>query len=132
MAKKKGLSDATMQRWWRRAVLAYHSNTCAVCGRVRADCDLECHHLIKRRYRILRNDYRNGVPVCKGECHRIADNNSGWLLAKHPFKDYITRITSTYITVKDYLIDWGMTLAEFDAQTLEDLKGIVACKERDM
>ncbi|MGD8567359.1 MAG: HNH endonuclease signature motif containing protein [Gammaproteobacteria bacterium] len=124
MSKKKTVTDRAMQVWWRRAILASHNNTCAVCGRVRSSSDMECHHLIKRRYRILRHDYRNGVPVCVGDCHRKADNNSGWLISKHQYREHLTDITSNYTTIKDFLIDRGMTLAEHDAQMLEELKEV--------
>jgi hypothetical protein len=125
MSKKQGHTDKTMQKWWRLAVLRANGNQCAVCGLIRPDHELECHHLIKRRFRILRHDYRNGVPVCIGDCHRKADANSGWLIQKHPYRDHITRITSSFVSVKDFLQEEGMSLDEYDAKTLEELKSIV-------
>lgn len=121
---KNGVSDRTMQRWWRLAVLANNYCTCAVCGAIRTPDELECHHLIKRRYRILRNDFRNGVCVCAGECHRKADNNSGWLIQKSAYREHLTKTTSTYTTVKDFLIDEGITQKEFDRRQLAELKKI--------
>lgn len=120
------MTDRTMQKWWRRAVLAANKNRCAVCGKVRQDSGLECHHLIKRRYRITRHDWRNGVPVCCGECHSYADTTAGTaeILANHPYATGLIDLVRQYRNVKNYLAARGLFLSEFDAETLAELKQI--------
>ena len=71
------VSDRTLQKYWRLAVLALHHNRCIICGKTRRPVDLECHHIIKRRHRVTRHDAINGVPVCTGECHQIAHTQRG-------------------------------------------------------
>lgn len=123
---KTCLNDRTMQSHWRKAVLKANRNRCAVCGIIRADGELECHHLVKRRYRILRHDYRNGVPVCIMGCHRYADTTTGTaeILKKHKYEEYLTGIVRKYQTVKEYLIDYGITQLEKDRADLDELKTI--------
>ncbi len=118
------MTDRTMQRWWRRAVLTVHKNKCAVCGRIREPEELECHHLVKRRYRILRHDDRNGVPVCKGKCHSYADTTAGTaeILSKHKWADYLNSVVRDFRTVKDYLVQKGITQKQMDEKSLEELK----------
>ena len=122
------MTDRTMQVWWRRAVLRANQNTCAVCGKVRPDNELECHHLVKRRYRLLRHDWRNGVPVCVGECHRYADTTTGTagILSAHKWGEYLGEMVRKYRTVKDYLIDNGISQAQMDAASLDELKTVAS------
>ena len=80
MAGKKGVSDRTLQRKWRKAVLLAHGNRCVICGLRKPDSELECHHIIPRRKRVLRHDHYNGVPVCVGECHQKAHTEAGKLV----------------------------------------------------
>lgn len=122
---KKTYSDRYMQTWWRLAVLAANRNTCAECGRIRAPEDLECHHVIKRRVRLLRNDWRNGVPVCRDtDCHRLADGK-GLLIASPINRAHLEHL-NRYSTIKDYLVEEGITLAQFDRETLEQLKTVAS------
>jgi hypothetical protein len=122
------MTDRTMQIWWRRAVLRKHHNICAVCGRVKPDNELQAHHLVKRRYRLLRHDWRNGVPVCAGECHNYADTTTGTseILGRHRYGPYLGDIVRTYRTVKDYLTEQGMALAAYDQRTLDELKTVAS------
>ena len=121
---KRGVTDRTMQRWWRRAVLVKNFHRCAVCGQVKPSESLECHHLIRRRYRVTRHDWRNGVPVCAGECHSIADRTSAELIAQSRHRDYLVA-RKQIGTIKKYLSSQKMSLQQFDAATLEKLKEIV-------
>ena len=96
---------------------------CAVCGRVRPAGVLDAHHLIKRRYRLLRNDWRNGVPVCRGGCHLEAERISvtAKIIEESSRRDYL-RWKQEFRTVKDYLVNRGITMNEFERSTLEELK----------
>ena len=120
----KKVTDRTMQRWWRRAVLIKNYHRCAICGGVRPPTALEAHHLVRRRYRALRHDWRNGVPVCVGDCHAEADRNSAHLIQVSPHREHINRI-SRFRGVKEYLREAKMSLREFDAACLKELKEIV-------
>ena len=113
-----------MQRWWRKAVLIKGLHRCAICGRCRPADELDAHHLIRRRYRALRHDWRNGVPVCRGECHIIADQNSAKLTAQSPHWEHIDQVMK-FPNSREYLRDRGMTLREFDSAMLILLKKIV-------
>ena len=117
------VTDRTMQRWWRRAVLIKNYHRCAICGRVRPSEQLECHHLIRRRYRALRHDWRNGVPVCAGACHLTADRNSAHLIERSPHREHIAKMAQ-FSGVMEYLHEAKMSLREFDEATLRELKQI--------
>jgi hypothetical protein len=84
---------------------------------------VQCHHVVKRRYAVLRHDWRNGIPLCT-PCHDWIDTLPGavWL------RDTLGVEIMQYLTVretvniKDHLVQWGMTRKEFDKQTAERLK----------
>ncbi len=117
------MTDATMQKWWRKAVLACHGNTCVVCGLRRGHGELECHHIIKRRYLAARNDFRNGVPVCPGACHQFADKNEKYLLENSEFKEILLSL-KRYTSHKELLFFREITREEWDKETLETLKRV--------
>jgi len=101
----KGHSASTMVAWWRKAVLANCDNTCAVCRNKWPSDQLEAHHLVSRHNRILRYDWRNGVAVCRGPCHTLADTRSGTasILKVWPHAKYLTETVEQYRTYKEYL-----------------------------
>lgn len=96
---------------------------CAVCGRVRPASALDAHHLVKRRYRLMRNDWRNGVPVCRGKCHQEAERITvtNKIIEEYSRRDYL-EWKRRFKTVKDYLVNRGITMDEFERSTLEELK----------
>ena len=76
-SKTHAVSDRTLQKYWRIAVLKKNHNTCVICGKIKPDSELECHHVIRRNHRVTRHDVKNGVPVCTGDCHRMAHTEKG-------------------------------------------------------
>jgi hypothetical protein len=123
MKKKQAVSDSTLQRYWRKAVLAYHRNTCIICGLRKPDEELECHHIARRRIAFLRHDYRNGVPVCH-ECHKIAHTKKGEqiIARKHEFYEYL--LDHENIRIKDWLQQTGQSRDEFLLGELKELKEV--------
>lgn len=121
--REKRISDRTMQMWWRRAVLVAGGHKCAVCGRVRPANELDAHHLVNRRCKLLRNDWRNGVPVCRGECHQEAERLTVTtkIIEAYSRRDYL-EWKRGFKTVRDYLVNRGITMDEFERSTLEELK----------
>jgi hypothetical protein len=120
------MTDRTMQRYWRAAVLVQNHFTCAVCHKYQHPNNLEAHHLVKRRYRLLRHDVRNGVLVCCGVCHQYADTATGTaeILTTSPYRVYLTDAVRKWRTYKDFLISIGKSEAEHTAIQLAELKKI--------
>lgn len=118
MAKRK-LSDSHMQSWWRRAVRAVWGDRCARCGYP----GVECHHVVKRRHALLRNDYRNGIPLCP-TCHGWAETLRGrtWVYEQVDMHYLMQREAAN---IKDYLQEHGLCRREFDERQLAELKRVV-------
>ena len=119
MAKRRGYSDSHMQAWWRQAVLAVWGTGCAHCGSPEA----HCHHVVPRARRVLRNDWRNGIPLC-AECHRWAHTLEGrrWVESQVDTEYLEARDTN----LKEYLFTSGITREEFDRKQLGELKSIAS------
>ena len=116
----KGPSDRYLQQWWRKAVMAVHGDRCRLCGAQ----PVECHHIIKRRYSVLRHDWRNGIPLCAA-CHSTADTIKGrQVIASYVDVEYLEANESW--TLKDWLVAHHATRAEFLSDELEELKAVVA------
>ena len=62
---------------WRKAVLIKRGNRCWICDKFDIPDNLECHHFIKRRKKILTYSWINGFPVHKINCHDIAHTKKG-------------------------------------------------------
>lgn len=118
MAKRKSV-DSNMQKWWRRAVRAMRGDSCLKCGKPAA----ECHHVIKRRFLVLRHDWRNGIPLCR-ECHRwVEDRAAGAAWAEDQVDmDYLL---DRAVPMKVFLQGSGMAQSEFLERQLDELKGVV-------
>ncbi|MFW6120728.1 MAG: HNH endonuclease [Petrotogales bacterium] len=120
MGKKKSVSDSYLEMWWRKTVRVVWNNKCAFCGKV--SDDLQCHHIIKRRKRLTRYDWRNGILLCS-ECHREADTKKGELKIKELIPHiYETIIEYENVLYKHFLTNIGMTDNEFRKIELQELK----------
>lgn len=75
--KKHAVSDGYLQQLWRKACLLKNGNRCIICGKKDLDENLQVHHIVHRRQRILRHDVRNGVVVHTIDCHEYADSLRG-------------------------------------------------------
>lgn len=116
---KRGYSDSYLQQWWRRAVKAYHGEYCVRCGNE----PVECHHIVKRRYSVLRNDWRNGLPLCQ-DCHAWVERTvAGRRWAENQVD--IVHLERKDINLKQYLTERGMTRSEFDKEQLSELRRVV-------
>ena len=116
-------SDRYMQKLWRDAILILYNNHCANCGET---YELECHHVIKRRNKQFRHDYRNGILLCK-ECHIWAETLDGkkWIIENHIYYDDILEEELHYKTFKDYRFYNNITEKEFLDRQAEELKLII-------
>lgn len=123
MAKIKGCGDSNMIFLWRKAVLKKNGHRCFLCGK---DYGLDCHHIVKSRNKILRYDYRNGVPVCNFGCHQKLDSIAGRKMLEEfrPF-DIIHVTEFEKMTFKDYLLSKGMTEREFLEEKKKELNRII-------
>ena len=110
-----GLSDSTLSALWRKVVLHVHHNTCVVCH---GGGTLQAHHIIHRRYKILRWNWRNGVPVHAGDCHETA-NLQGIYAAPPVWRDYL--MEKSCQIHKQYLMEHGMSGSEWRAEVKADL-----------
>ena len=102
-----GLSDSTLSALWRRAVLKRCGYRCVVC---QGKGTLQIHHVIHRRYKMLRWYVVNGVPVCPGECHEKV-NFMGVSILEDDERDDV--VGNAQITFKQFLVKWGMTESEW-------------------
>ena len=118
---KKTSADATLNHWFRKAVLASYHYRCGICGLSWTSGALEAHHIIKRRRKLTRWDYRNGIPLCK-ECHTLAHTKAGEMIIsrRHPY--YNDLVNMECINFKDYLLTTGGTENEFRYRMLKELK----------
>lgn len=123
--KPRKMSDSNLQSWWRKAVIATWGGRCAHCG----FAEVECHHIVKRRHAMLRNDYRNGIPLCKS-CHAWAETLKGraWVYMQVDM-DYLSE--RERVNIKDYLQQRGITRYEFDEMQLAELKECVYTQSMD-
>jgi hypothetical protein len=121
MSMKKHPADSTLDAAWRKAVLESYNWRCGICGLSWLQGSLECHHIIKRRHKLTRWDYRNGVPLCR-ECHALAHTKAGEAIIarRHPWYDELVTLES--INFKDYIATVGWTENEWRQQMLEKLK----------
>lgn len=119
------MHEKTMMKYWRKAVLWVNKNTCIICGLKQPSDMLECHHVVPRRNVFLRYDWRNGVCVCVGHCHRAAHTKKGerLLSAKHPHYDYL--LEHENIRIKDWLVKTGQTRDEFQEGELVELRAVM-------
>lgn len=130
---KKPLSDRYLMILWRKAVLKANGNKCFFCGNPTID-ELEAHHIIRRRECwLLRWDWRNGIPVCKirkpfiayewkGTCHEYAKSKCGEDNIRQWFPHWGYLCDRENIKYKDYLVQNGMTTAEFREMVAKELK----------
>lgn len=147
------VSESTLQRHWRRAVLLEWGNYCPICGERGADDELQCHHIVHRRHRLLRHDRRNGVPVHHARIYRYIDDSNEECghraITCHQFADTLTgreMIRESldlerweYIkerelrNVKDFLVAAGMSRSELEDYELKMLKNFIGgCKLEDL
>ena len=111
-----GLSDISLLRLWRKAVLKHYGYRCIICGQ---GGELEVHHCVHRgQAKLLRWDWRNGTPAHHGDCHAAA-NRMGRLAADVEFHDYIE--TMARKTFKQFLSDNKVTEAVWRAAVKADL-----------
>jgi len=118
MSKK--YSDGYLQKLWRQAVLKEYNYMCANCGLAGAE-NLECHHIIKRRNKIFRHDWRNGITGCK-ECHRFYDSLEGIEFIKSIHGYYELLKENENKPFKQYLMDNGIIEKEFLQLRRDELK----------
>jgi hypothetical protein len=111
----KGLSDSNLLILWRKAVLRYHQNRCVICGE---NGMLECHHIVHRMRKILRWDYRNGVPVHHGDCHETA-NRMGTGVVSYEMGSYL--LEQARLTFKQFLLDNNLSESEWRVAVKADL-----------
>lgn len=127
--KKKAVSDRYLMMLWRRAVLAEWNYQCGFCGA--KNIDLECHHIVKRRRKLTRWDWRNGIPLCTDH-HKVGHTKDGELKIMIAIGDarYKTLCEMEKVVFKDYLLKNGMTENEFRINTMKTLKE-VANKDKE-
>jgi hypothetical protein len=108
---------------WRKAVLSLFDNRCVMCNNGNIN-QLECHHIVKRRNKILRHEIKNGVPVCKYGCHSKIDSIAGREFLKGYIDfEYLSKYEKQVF--KQYLIDRCMTENEFLKEKADELKGYI-------
>ena len=111
-----GLSDISLLRLWRKAVLGHYGYRCIICGQ---GGELEVHHCVHRgQAKLLRWDWRNGVPVHHGDCHAAA-NNMGVYAANPEYFDYLK--ARALMTIKQYLADNEVSEAVWRGAVKADL-----------
>jgi hypothetical protein len=123
----KKVSDSTLNKLWRQAVLAYWRYTDPVSHTVDTSGDsLQCHHIIPRRRYVTRWDYRNGLPLTAKShkwMHEQPLEAAEWISANVPDYEYLVKMGGRL--KKEYLLSLGLTDAEFRQQIRDELKRII-------
>ena len=122
--KTKTVSDSTLSKLWRRAVLArwgYRDPISGVCDPT--GDSLQCHHIVYRRHFLLRWDYRNGIPLTNAS-HRFAHTGEGRdrvrKLSDFAYLDWMERWDK-----KTYFVTHCMTEGEFRLEKKAELQAII-------
>jgi len=119
------MTEGYLDSLWSQAIRARKGEFC---------CNPGCpnpaggvHHIIKRRYKVLRWDARNGIPLCS-ICHPIADRNSAWALSLISAADrkYLEQM-GVYV-LQDWLKINGLTRDEFMQQKADECKAIIKAR----
>lgn len=123
----KRLSESTMHRLWRKAVLVNHSHRCAFCG-MPGDENLECHHIVKRRKLLTRWDWKNGIALCH-DCHKIAHTAAGAykIGLKHPHFRYLTEMEN--LISKDVFVRMETNVTEWYLKQAEEMREIIKAED---
>jgi Ni,Fe-hydrogenase I cytochrome b subunit len=118
------MTDRYLLMLWRKAVLITRDHRCYICDQV---TDLECHHFIKRKIRVLRYDWRNGFPLCLA-CHQLAHISVGYNIIANKMGriNYEYLIEMERYTLKQYLFEKCISRAEWEAGIVKELKSIIA------
>ena len=125
MKKKKSVSDKYLLKLLREASLIKHGHRCFICGNMNIK-ELDIHHIIKRKHKILRYDWRNTVPVCRFGCHSKIDSIMGIrLLEELRPLDMIHLREYENMTFKDYCRNYEITENEFLSMMKNQLKSII-------
>lgn len=110
-----GVSDSTLNKLWRQAMLVYWNYRDPVSGHYDPTGEtLQCHHIVYRRHYLLRWDVRNGVPLT-AESHYAVHHDIG---ARRALEE---KVNLAYLedmgrkTKKDFLMEKGLSDAEFAA-----------------
>ena len=114
------MTDRYLQGQWSKGVRATKGEICLHCGNPAHSC----HHIIKRRYMVLRYDMKNGIPLCS-TCHRVADRNTGFALGLIDVEDaeYLNQMGMH--TLKDWLMLTHQTRDEFLKGCADELKAAI-------
>ena len=118
----KAPAESTMMKYWRMAVRAKRGDWCVFPG-CTSPAD-QCHHFVHRKFKLTRYDVENGLPLCMTHHNRADRLNERMELEKLLDMEYLQSLTK-YTTIKDFLVERGMTEKEFLIDELEALKGVV-------
>ena len=116
------MTDRYLMTLWSKAVRVLKGEVCNACKSAMAQ---GTHHIIKRRYRVLRYDVKNGIPLC-AHCHPIADRNSAWALSLIPEEDREYLEEMGMWNLQAWLVTSEQSRAEFLEQEADELKAIIA------
>jgi len=116
------LSDRYLMTLWSKAVRSLKGEMCSnpLCGKPAQGT----HHIIKRRYRVLRYNVVNGLPLC-ADCHPIADRNTEFAMAMldAESREYLAKLGMH--TFKDWLMITEQSRDEFMKSEADELKRII-------
>jgi len=126
---KKSVSDRYLEQLWRKAVLAEHGHRCFFCHYGETVGPLEAHHIVRRARKVLRWDWRNGIPVHKYHlvdgkmtCHQFAHTKAGERIIARRHQYYRELCRLEQMNFKEYMQQGGVTEDEFRRQKLAELK----------
>lgn len=118
-----GLSDSNLLTLHRKAVRKIFGYRCFFCNR--NEGVREVHHIVKRKNLLLRYDWRNGILLCKYQCHPFAETPEG----KHEIDLYITphrdHLQERSGSSKDWFVKYGITKQEYCESMKKELESIL-------
>jgi NADH:ubiquinone oxidoreductase subunit F (NADH-binding) len=105
-------------------VLIKCKHQCQICG-VYGDDNLQCHHVIKRRYKTTRWYYKNGCALCHA-CHSAVETKSAVRRKLENEWRHMTELDNLNMTdYKTFLTDKGYAHDEYYAIMEKLNKGII-------
>lgn len=124
MMKQRGLSDGNLLSLRRKVVHKIFNDRCFFCHRSIHEVPMEDHHLVKRKMFLLKYDWRNGILLCKYNCHEYAETPTGKhliseYLIKNNLLDYLQKRSGN---CKQWFVDHNTTRKEFLISIYDDLK----------
>jgi hypothetical protein len=112
------MTDATMLKYWRRAVRVVRGDNCVWPGCPQRAAHI--HHFVHRKHKLLKYDVRNGLPLCVRHHNGADRTDNKRILSRQVDMGYLNDLKR--VGLKQFLANKGMTWDDFCEKELVLLK----------